>query len=406
MNIAEIFNRRKKLTKDLFYTILASCVGNAVLQLIAYPLIAKQFGIDTVGDILFFMSIIYIVPQAFGHSILNARLLMRKDHETTNGDYSMLLAVSGLCSFVVCAAIGFISTKNILFSAFYGIFSVLYMLKTYGGIEYRLALDFKGFFLYYLISAIGYLAGLSLYFAGGSWLLIFVIGEGASLFYVIAKGNIFKKAQKQLPPGMVGKTTAAFIWTALVRDCVMQFDRIVIMQLMNAASVTQYHAISVIAKTMQLFVSPLCNLMMTYMTQKGWRLTGKIYSRIALGCIGFGVIAYLLCIAVTPVFIRIFYPTVFDAVIQYNLLANLGLIIGFIASLFNVTLSSQGELKTFSAIQTIWGISYIVVAYLATSTYGLWGLVLATVAVNAVRLALSMLMSYLKVRQSFGTISE
>jgi len=172
------------------------------------------------------------------------------------------------------------------------------------------------------------------------------------------------------------------------------------MQLLNPAAVTQYHTVSVIAKTLQLLVSPLSTLMMTYMTQRDWTLTKSTYKKIVLGCVGFGAIFYGLCLVITPIFIRLFYPAIYDAVIAYSPLINLGLILLFVSSLLIVILMSQGELKALSAIQTIWGLSYIIIAYFAVSAYGIWGLAHATVAVNAVRLGLVLIISDVKLRRS------
>ena len=400
--ISKYIHKRKKITKDLFYTMLAAAVGNAILQLIVYPITARQFGVDTVGYILFFIAIIYIVPQAIGTSISNTRLLTRKDFDTTNGDYSAMLMIGASGSFLICATVSFIFTGEILFSLFFGLFSVIYMFKIYAGVEFRLRLDFKGFFIYYLISAIGYLIGLVLYIISDIWLLIFFVGEGAAVFYVIIRRNILKKDQKKVPFKKIAKTAFTFMWALLVRDCVDQFDRIIIMPILSATSVTQYHVVSVIAKTMQLFVTPLSTLMMTYMTQRDWKMTKKVCIKIVIGCVSFGIIFYGICLIITPIYIKIFYPQLYDSVIQYNFIINLGLIIMFVSSLLNVILMSQGELKIFSTIQTIWGFSYIIIAYFAVTSHGLWGLAYAAVAVNSLRFVLLLVVSFWKMNRGFN----
>jgi len=401
--VKELLRQSKKLSKDLFYTILASFVGNAVLQLIAYPVIAKYFGIDTVGNILFFIGIIYIVPQSIGTALSNTRLLLRKDHETANNDYALPLLGGGAISFIICATTGLLVTKSMAFSAAYAVFSIMYMLKIYAGLEFRLTMNFKGYFIYYFISAVGYLAGLGLCFLTGSWLWIFLIGEGAALLYVFIRGNIFNSDKKLLSIKLVIKNGIPFFWSSFIRDCVTQFDRVIIMKLLNPSTVAQYNSVSIIAKTIQLLVSPLGTLMMTYMTQKSWKLTKKLYDRIVLGCIGFGIVFYILCIAVTPVFIKLFYPTVYDAIIGYSLIINLGLIILFTSSLLIVVLMAQGELRALSVIQTIWGLSYIIIAYFAVSAYGLLGLAYATLIISSVRLVLVLWVSNWKLRRNLET---
>ena len=387
-----------KVKKDFIYTILATSVGSAALQLIVYPVVAREFGIDTLGEILFFIGIIYIVPQAFGNSLANTRLLVRKDCESTNGDYNSHILAGIIVSFLACGVVGFAVTGNLPFCIMYGLFAILYMLKVYAGVEFRLVLNLKGYFIYYLITAIGYLAGLGLYYLTNNWLLIFAIGEGAALVYVAMAGNIFKKEKKNAPPNVVKKTVATFLYTTFIRDGVLQFDKVILMQMLSATAVAQYNAISVVAKTMQVFVNPIVNFMLTYMTRKGWQLTRKINNIIVFGCIGFGAVFYVLSILVAPLYVRLFYPTLYDAVIQYNLMINLGLILWFVSSLVMTVLVSQGELKVFTVVQTIWGLSYIIVVYLAVMSHGLWGLACAMVAVNSGRVGVVLVLAAYKAR--------
>ena len=127
-----------------------------------------------------------------------------------------------------------------------------------------------------------------------------------------------------------------------------------------------------------------------------------MFKEIMLGCIAFGIIFYIFCIAISPIFIKIFYPSVYNSVIQYNLIVNLGIIVGFVASLLATILMSQGELKALSKIQAIWGISYIVVAPLAVSAYGLWGLAFVTLGLNAIKTILVVTVSYSQLRHTSG----
>jgi len=396
MNIKQAFNqlkKRKKLGNDFFYTFLASAVGGVILQIVVFPIITKYYGVSYVGNILFYMGIIYIVPQSVGASIGNTRLILRKTHELTNGDYWPALMLYIGFSAVICAAIGLGGTKSIPFSIAYGLFSILQAMKLYARTDFRLVLNFKGYFIYHLVAAVGYLIGLVVFFLTEKWLWIFVIGETLSILYVIRAGNIFKNVKSTGNVKNVNKAILPLLWTFLVRDGVIHFDKVIINQILNAYTVTQYHVVSVIAKTLLLFVNPITALMITYMTQKEWQLTRKIYKRILLSCMGMLLIAYAFSVVGTPIFIKLFYSTLYDDVIQYNLIVNLGLIIGFISSILTNVLASHGELKIISIIQTIWGFSYIIIAFLAVSTYGLWGLAFSTLAVNAVKLIITIVAS-------------
>lgn len=195
-----------KIAGDLFYTIMATVVMNIVLQIIIYPLITHYYGDDVTGEILYFMGFIYIIPQAFGLALSSTRLVVRKNYEPTNADFAHVVAISSVASAVLCGFVAMMDEESVAFVLGYAIFSVLYMLRTYAQVEFRLKLNFKTYFLYYLIISIGYLIGFGLYFLTKQWLLIFIVGEAAAVSYTLLKGTIFKKEERKVSLKIINST--------------------------------------------------------------------------------------------------------------------------------------------------------------------------------------------------------
>ena len=376
----------KKTASDLIYTIGATVVMQLVLQIIIYPLTNKLCGESVTGRILYFIGIIYIVPQALGTSLNSVRLMMRKDHDVTNYDFMPHVAVFSAISAIICGAIGFVDGKDPLFAIAYGLFSVVYMLRIYASVEFRLELKFKGYFLYFLAVSVGYLIGFGLFLLTDIWLLIFAVGETVAVAYIFIRGKLFKNDGKTNLRAKITKTVAIVFASTIVRDCVNQFDKVVIKQSMGEDVVTQYNAVSLIAKTIQMLVQPVSSLILTYLTVKDSTLTKKQllkFTVIALGC---GGAFYCASIVGTPIFIRWFYSSFYDEIIQYNLIVNLGLIAGFISTMFMSILLSQGKTVIQMTIQTVWGIGYIIAAYFFADEYKIWGLALVTLAANLIKL--------------------
>ena len=117
---------------------MATVLMNVVLQIIIYPLITKLRGEETTGNILYFIGIIYIVPQALGTSLNHVRLIMRKEYDVSNRDFISYTMILSALSALVCATIGIWEEKNILFAVVYGLFSVIYLLRIYASVEFRL----------------------------------------------------------------------------------------------------------------------------------------------------------------------------------------------------------------------------------------------------------------------------
>ena len=77
MKILDIVRKKKKIISDLVYTVGASVLMNGVLQLIIYPFINYRMGEEYLGNVVFYMSIVYIIGQAMGMSFCSNRLVLR-----------------------------------------------------------------------------------------------------------------------------------------------------------------------------------------------------------------------------------------------------------------------------------------------------------------------------------------
>ncbi len=389
-------NKNLKVAGDLIYTVMATAVINVVLQIIIYPLITRYFGEDTTGSILYFIGFVYIVPQAFGTALSNTRLVVRKTCDTSNSDMALLIAAASAITALSCGIVGFLDDKDIVFAVFYALFSVIYMLRAYAQVDFRLNLKFKEYFLYYCIISVGYLIGLGLYFITEIWIMIFIVGEAAALIYSLCRGTIFKKDKKCCKRGILGKTMALITVSTLARDCVIQFDK-VILKSIGSETVMQYHVVSLIAKTMQMLIQPINTLILSYLTVKDAVLSKKTVLKFSVIAVLLGGGFYGACIIGTPIYLKLFYPSLYDIVMPYNFIVNLGLIVGFLASLFMALTLSQGKTSAHTAIECVHGAVYIISAYYFVSKYAIWGLAYVTLAMNAVKLCLAVVCLFVSV---------
>lgn len=392
--------KKIKLAEDFIYTLMATVVMQIALQLIIYPLINHFYGESVTGEILYFMGLIYIFPQAAGTALNNTRLVTRKSVETTNGDFTRLSWMLGGLMGIICFAIGFADTMKAPFSLLFGVFALIYTLRMYAQVEFRLTINFKGYFIYYAIVSVGYLIGLGIYALTGIWILIFLTGEVLALVYSLVKGSVFKREQPQTTMGYVVKTMGLILVSLLIRDGVNQFDKVILKLLISAETVTYYNALALVGKSIQMLVSPVNTLIVTYLSKKDARMTEGMFKRFVGIALGMGIVMLLVCQVMTPLYIRLFYHGFYDRVAQYCLLVNSGLIMGFIASLFTVMIMSQGSTKVYASIETVWGICYIVFAFVFTKWFGVVGLAGVTLGVNTIKLIAAILLAHKCLPQS------
>lgn len=394
-----------KAAGDLIYTVMATVVMQCVLQLIIYPQTTRIYGEELTGTILYFIGIIYIVPQAFGTSLHNVRLMMRKECDVTNRDFLPHTAVLAAVAALACGFMGFADNKDPVFAAAYGIFAMVYLLRIYSAVEFRLSLKFKQYFLYFCLISVGYLIGFGLFLLTDIWLLIFAVGEAFALAYTVIFGKLFKNDGKTENRKRITRTIAMVLMSTAVRDCVNQFDRVILKQTINESVVTGYNAVSLIAKTMQMLVQPINSLILTYLTVKGTAITRRQlvkFTGITLAC---GALFYCVSIVGTPIFVKLFYPSLYEEVMPYNLLVNLGLIVGFISTMFMSILLSQGKTAIQMSIQCVWGGAYIVSAYHFVGTHGIWGLATVTLIANGLKLIAAVAFTFYEKKGAVGAES-
>lgn len=391
---------KKKIFGDFVYTFLANVVMNGVVQLIIYPLITKYMGEFLTGEILYFVGIIYIFPQAVGSAISNSRLVIHRTHDTTNGDYNGMLMMFSTISALICGIFSVCDSKEWYFILLYIVFAFLYALRMYAQVEYRLKLNFSGYFKYYLIISIGYLIGFGIFWLVHFWLIIFLVGEFLAVAYAFFRLDIFKKDSRINPRKLIYGNTILIITSTLIRDGVNQYDKVILKQIIGNEMVTQYSVVTMVSKVVQLFVAPVNTLILSYLTKKGYNLTRKVFRKYVILGLGAGVAAYGFSLLGTWIYLKLFYLQLYDAVIQYMFLANIGVIASFIASLFTAIILSQGHTKTYTILQAVWGVIFIIVGYILTSYYGVWGMIFTTLSTNVPKIIAAIIIGYKSIKTS------
>ena len=254
--------------KDLSYNVLAVVIMNVVIQFAVYPYLNKMMGEEAFGTVLYLMSIVAIVSNSFGMALNNTRLVIKPKFESKNGDYNTLMLLFCVISSVVALII--LYTLNIL-TLFNGILFCILVIMTlmryYSDVEYRITLNFKRYFVYYMLLSAGYLGGLLLYHFTGDWYSTLILGETIAVLFVIFRGEIYRKpfecSEKRKTVWRMTMTVAV---SYLVSNILMNLDRIVLQNFMGGDAVTIFYTASLLGKTVALLVGPLNGVMIAYLS--------------------------------------------------------------------------------------------------------------------------------------------
>ena len=165
-NSLEGREQKKGIAVNTLYTMGGLLFMNAVLQIVITPLLNRMMGAEQLGGLLYITGLVAIICPSIGQALNNSRLVVRRDFDVTNGDYDWLLLGFGLIGSIVALFMSGKSLESPLMAAGVFLMFMLTVFRYYGDVEYRLNLNYRRYFIYYLLIGIGYLAGFGIYCTG------------------------------------------------------------------------------------------------------------------------------------------------------------------------------------------------------------------------------------------------
>ena len=384
----------KKVIGSTGYTLGGVLVLNGVLQLLIYPWLNRVMGSEPLGVLLYIMGLAAVVCVSVGQSLSTGRLVIRNDADVTNGDYDAAILIF---SAIGIAASLLIARNRLSTPLDYILTAALFLLtifRYYGDVEYRLSLKYRGYLIYYSATAAGYLIGFLLFRISGVWQLVFIVGEGCGILYLALTGSVFRgflRRSRFFP--LVMRRESFLVCSYLLTNLALNIDRLVLNRTLGDLAVTQYYVVSLIGKTLVLLVAPVNTILISFMTKRKIRLTKKqflLYS-------GAGILvaaAFFLAAQIgTPLFVRLFYPDLYQTVRPLVTVVNLSQILGLLSSyLFMIVLTFTGEKWQFSLQLAHLGILMLCIYRMIGG--GLAGFSAAVLIANAVRIGAVLLLGF------------
>ena len=359
---------------------------NGVLQLIITPLLNRYMGAKQLGELLYITGLVAIICPSIGQALNTSRLVVRRSHEVTNGDYDWILLLfdilgSGVALFMSRDSISGIPVGIGVFALF-----LLTVFRYYGDVEYRLNLNYQRYFIYYLLIGIGYLAGFVIYRITDQWLWIYLVGEVAALCYVAVTGSVFHKFFRRSGHFFVALERGFFLTLSyLITNTTMNMDRLVIKQILGNEQVTIYYVISLIGKTLVLLIAPINTIVISYLTKRRELLNRSQFGKAVLAGGGVAGVFFLGCQVGTPLFVWLFYHDLFPSIKGLVTVVNLAQVLGlFSAFLFILVLTFTDE-KWQLWIQLAHFVILLTASVLAAKNYGMIGFALACLGANTLR---------------------
>lgn len=329
---------RAHFLESVALSVAGIAVYNCVLQFVVYPVFSRRLGADAFGDVLTLLSVQSIFAIAAGAGVSFARMANVPHFTATNGDYNRSL----LPGMAVTAAVGvgtllYFGSEGRLSFLLYPVLGAVTALRYYCAVAFRLEINYRKNFLYYLLLSLGYAAGLALFRVCGQWELALLCGEILAVAYTALRSPVLRPpfwAKSEHRPA-VTRSCAALVTAQVFLYMTMHADRLLIGAVLDGTQVSIFYTSSLLGKAMAMLTEPIAGVAIGFLARSR-RFGRKQYLLSVGGSVLLGAVAFAVMIPVAPLLIGLLYPDLAADASRYFLLANGGQIVYFIANLLLV----------------------------------------------------------------------
>ena len=376
---------------------------NVVAQFIVYPIWAHVLGSEEYGNIIYILSIVNIFSISFGSSANYARMVESGKRSTQNGDYNLFLVIGNIVTAFGVVLIVYITTASdsILELLLIAVLSCAIMWRFYCDVEYRMNLDYKGYFVYYLVISIGYVLGTILFSFTHIWVFALLIGEILGVVWIGIGGKVFSDFIKRsdfFSENLKGIFLLAV--TNIISNLVFNSDRVIIKLFLNGTLVTVYYVSSLIGKTLSLVTTPLNSVLIGYLVRFKQTVSQKFVIAFIVGTVVVGVAASLACSVCSYILIPVLYPREFEMAKSYFFIANAAQVIFFVTNVVTTILLKFAKMRCQLIVNVFYGVGFCILCIPVAYLYGLDAFCYALLVVNMIRYIIALVFFVLGVKNN------
>lgn len=391
-----------KFFKDALINIVSNSLLLAMSQLVIFPYLSRVNDVSYFGIIISVYGISNIIVNVMGNTLNNIRLLMdNRIQNKSNFLYQLLVTI--MLSFIISFFIYSVyeDPHNSITIILASIFTVLSIIRTYGIVTFRINLQYTKIIVVNILLMLGYIIGIVLFVVFQQWPLIFIMGEVLAIIYLrkstcIYSGPIIKdKELLQIRSEHIQLATSNTI-----PNVMSSLDRILLNPMLGPTQLSIYYAANTISKMLGLLVTPISNVMLSYIINLDNNKAKEYIKRIVVISIISAIPAYFLLESISPILIKILYPQVFRSALKINRIVSLTVIIGLLISVLNPFIMKFCKMKYYTWIQILYGITYLIAVVFLTLKFNLYGFCLATLFSNLFKWILMIILGTYYVKEN------
>lgn len=387
----------KTIGKDYLLTLLSAVVSTGILQLVVYPVLGWKFDSETFGVILAATGLQNIIVVSFGNTLCNTRLIHESqllEQGLGRGDFTSLLLVSASFAGIISGVIGYTyMSLDIPIALLLAVSVFIGIIAHYSLAGCRLNKDFVGNFLAYCFSGVGYLIGIGLACLTELWLLPFVMAEGALFLVSLRSKNLrLSDVERTSSFKRICKTYSMLVSSNLISYLATYFDRLFLLPVLGATAVSTFYVASYFGKAFTFLSAPITTLILSYLSDKSFRMTQKKYisANILVAICGVGM--FLVVAVFSQPITSLLYPTLVDSASDYMLIGNAAAILNVVNAMNAALLLKCAPTTWQVVLASLKLIIYFAVGSFAIAAFSLWGYCVVVLLGNAAVLILTFLL--------------
>lgn len=398
-----VSSKLRAVFSDSVYSIAALVVMNMMAQFAVYPAWSKQFGAEYYGDILYLLSFVNIYAVSVGMALNYARLSDSAKFKTENGEYHLILLIMCVVGIPFSFAVKHLSGVPFEPSEVWVFWLLLCatMIRNYADVDFRLGLNYKGYFKYYMVVSVGYALGIFLCRKTGVWEMALLLGEALGVIYVFIRGDYLRKNAFRIS-GEVRRTVFScliMVATHFIMNLIFNADRFLLKAMIGGTAVTVYYLSSLMGKTISLITTPLNSVIISYLAKYKGSFDWKMFCKLLLGIALAAIVLAFGCVIASHILIRILYPESYEMTKEFFAISSVSQVIFFATSVLMVVLLRFAKQSYQLYINLVYATAFLILGIPLTQKGGIWGFSYAILFANMIRMIVSVLFGVIDQRQ-------
>lgn len=380
---------KNRCIQDMILNILATAIPLLVLQFLILPGINSRIGEEKYGLVVTLVSVFTLITSTLAGTLNNVRLLMNEQYVRAgiNGDFNIILVCFSVVTSIAVVLLGkyYIGENDVAQLIGLVVITILICFDGYYSVGFRIDLNYKRILVQKILLSIGYYIGYQLFLANGEWMLVYIVGYGFELPYLLLKTRLIAEPWGRTKLFVtVVKKESILIVSSLLNGMSTYVDKLILYPIIGGVITSTYYASTLMGKGISLMTFPISGVLLSYFAKVPNANRSAIRIMNIVGWI-VGLISYGFCLLLSRPILGIIYPTIADEAMLYVPINLLSAVVGVQSTLLSPVVIRYCDLKWQIFISLINGIGYIVISLILLKLYGLSGFCIGTLVTSLLK---------------------